>query len=294
MARMAVPTLGYDCSTDSLHDEIFYTLARLNADPVASDLAPAFASRLDEFRTLAANELTLTEARLQAQAAVDQADGVLDGFVDEFAAVLLIDANKDRKSPKFRQYFGSKAVAAFKRPVLNEELDGCRAWAGWMLESGSEKLAGFAPRAKELVAGGDQALQARRSADDAARAFRLTGARRQFIDSLNALRKSTYGVLGSRAHDKGYPLAYPDGFFRHQLHAARSTPTPTLEDCDRAMADLKAQLADWQATRDELVKDQEAAAQAAAMDQSRQTALDQAKKDLAAAQARLDALGMGK
>ena len=140
--------MGYDCSTDSLHDEIFYTLARLNADPVASDLAPAFASRLDEFRTLAANELTLTEARLQAQAAVDQADGVLDGFVDEFAAVLLIDANKDRKSPKFRQYFGSKAVAAFKRPVLNEELDGCRAWAGWMLESGSEKLAGFAPRAK--------------------------------------------------------------------------------------------------------------------------------------------------
>jgi len=59
---MAVPTLGYDCSTDSLHDEIFYTLARLNADPVASDLAPAFASRLDEFRTLAANEITLTEA----------------------------------------------------------------------------------------------------------------------------------------------------------------------------------------------------------------------------------------
>ena len=62
MARMAVPTLGYDCSTDSLHDEIFYTLARLNADPVASDLAAAFASRLDEFRTLAANEITLTEA----------------------------------------------------------------------------------------------------------------------------------------------------------------------------------------------------------------------------------------
>ena len=85
-----------------------------------------------------------------------------------------------------------------------------------------------------------------------------------------------------------------DGFFRHQLHAARSTATPTLEDCDRAMADLKAQLADWQATRDELVKDQEAAAQAAAMDQSRQTALDQAKKDLAAAQARLDAIEMGK
>jgi len=111
-----------------------------------------------------------------------------------------------------------------------------------------------------------------------------------FIDSLNALRKSTYGELGSRAHDKGYPLAYPDGFFRHQLHAARSTPAPTLEACDRAMADLKAQLADWQATRDELVKDQEAAAQAAAADQSRQKALDQAMKDLAAAQARLDAL----
>jgi len=44
----------------------------------------------------------------------------------------------------------------------------------------------------------------------------------------------------------------------------------------------------WQTTRDELVKDQEAAAQAAAMDQSRQSALNQAKKDLVAAQARLD------
>ena len=102
------------------------TLARLNADPVASDLAPAFASRLDEFRTLAANEITLTEARLHAQAAVDQADGILDSFVDEFAAALLIDVNKDRKSPKFRRYFGSNAVAAFRRPVLNEELEGCR------------------------------------------------------------------------------------------------------------------------------------------------------------------------
>jgi len=90
-------------------DEIFYTLARLNADPVASDLAPAFASRLDEFRTLAANEITLTEARLQAQAAVDQADGILDGFVDEFAAVLLIDVNKDRKRNAMMMHAASGA-----------------------------------------------------------------------------------------------------------------------------------------------------------------------------------------
>ena len=33
MVRMAVPTLGYDCSTDSLHDEICYTLARLKPSP---------------------------------------------------------------------------------------------------------------------------------------------------------------------------------------------------------------------------------------------------------------------
>lgn len=288
---MPAPIIRQDASLGSVRDDVVYTQARLAANPLTSALAADFDPALSSWDTTRNQEVALRTAVVKATAVVAVRDDVLNDLVDEISRAILVEVKGDRTAPLYVLYFGTKTPSEVKRPVLGDQLSKMRTWVGSLSGSTVPALQDLGAKLADAVAAADTAVEGLAAAEHAVREFRTTGPRKLFIDSVNALRKDTYGKLSKIPHDSPELYLSPsfaEAFFRHESRkpSAKLTSGEIQDQIDALeadLADLKAQLEDALAAEKAAEKDK-LEADALAAD------LAAAEKEAAAALAKVAAL----
>lgn len=149
-------------------------------------------------------------------------------------------------------------------------------------------------RLEALVANADAALTKQSEASGALKTFRKLGAKKIFIDKMNALRKSTDGKLAELPHanpDARLPNDFASRFFkrgpRRGKTAAKEVTSAALKE---QIADTKDLLSALSAQLVDVLAKEEADAQAEAQREADKAALAAAEKEAAEALAKVAAL----
>jgi hypothetical protein len=146
-------------------------------------------------------------------------------------------------------------------------------WSSTLATCGVPALAALAAEAETLYKLGKDASDLREKAQNDNRNFRDVGARKQFVDALNASRKEVSGALAKLPfQDPNLPQDFADHFF---LNEPPRDEEETLDDVKESIAALEVQLAE---EKNRLAKMELEAAEAAKAAQE-----EQAKEDQAAA-----------
>ncbi len=259
---MPLRTFDTDEHPETLRGEVIYTLGQCEGHKLTQPYVAVCAANLEGWQPVFGKHLSLQDKISRAESRVDGADDELDGFVDEVATTLLLLNNNDRSAAEYRQYMGSKQPSEIKRPILGKELETVRGWIAPLLASPNALLQSLGARGETLVDEADAAVKALATARQEYRAFRLTGEYCQFVEKLNADRKSLYGELSKLPHGpqgKGLPGDFADRFFRHET---RRNKKLSVDSVQKQIEALEAQREGLRATLEELEK-QEAAKQAA-------------------------------
>jgi DNA repair exonuclease SbcCD ATPase subunit len=140
-----------------------------------------------------------------------------------------------------------------------------RNWIGPLKSSPHASLSALGPELEKKVTAADAAKAALATAQTANRVFRTTGARKALIDEFNALRKLTYGKLAELPHkypDRNLPGSFPDGFFKRVSRPKEAIEPPTSADILTQIAELETTLSALREKLKEVLKQEEAEAQA--------------------------------
>lgn len=271
-------TIPHSIGVIALIRDLWYTTCEMEGEAPAAAHRPIFLALHQEARAhLLPAELDILEGMSGADALVDKADGGLDGFAGRVArAVDDVAEVKTRKKLKTNLFKGLP-LSKFRRPVLGGQLLAQTAWASALHASGIATLVALANEAPPLVAQGEEAAKARITAAQKNREFRDVGARKQFIDRVNAARELAHGDL-SRAPfvNPTLPSDYADRFW---LGEPPADEEESIDDVKAAITGLKAKL---EAREAQLAKMEAEAALAAQSEAEQQGKL----KDLEALEAR--------
>ncbi|MFO0762980.1 MAG: hypothetical protein U0359_41475 [Byssovorax sp.] len=293
---MPAPIIAQDTSLATVLEEIITTLARLQANPLTSNLAADFDVLQAAWAKVNAQEIMRRTAVVTAMAEVAAIDDMLDPLVDALAAAILLITKNDRKDPLYQLYFGAQRPSDLKRPVLGEELATMRGFVPSLLASPFAALVALGNKLAAVVAAADLAIDKLAAAEQENRDFRAIGERKLLIDQLNALRKATYGKLSEMPHalpEEHLPATFAEQFFRHDRSRSNGNgKPPTLEQLE---AMLKVKQAETDAIAGEIEKAKaklaaEAAAKQKAQAEADKAALEEAEKQAAEAAAKVQAL----
>ncbi|MFT3775507.1 MAG: hypothetical protein QM820_59930 [Minicystis sp.] len=292
---MSVRILKPRTSLLTLLGELRYPLSRLKANALTAPLAAPFQALRDEWAVVQAQEIACSEAVSDAQAVVDERDDACDDFAGRLSKAVLIITKDDRSHPLYVHFFSGKTLGAFRKPVLNGQLDAMRAWIPTLSASPHASLQAMAPELVDLVAQSGNALAQRRDAQQKRRHFRDIGERRQFVDKLNALRKSSHGALAKMAIETaGLPSDFADHFFRSdpsgEDEPEEVEAEATIEGMQQQIGALEEQLAAAKVNLGELEKAAAEAAKAAADKEADEKALAELEKEADALAKKKEAL----
>lgn len=211
---MALRTLDPRTSILTLLTHPAYSSCRLQAHPLGAPHAQVFQDRSSEGMQVLTQEITLTNGLLAAQAQVSAAGAQLDVVASRVSKAALTVTNDDRSHALYLHLFEGKSISHFRRPVLGKQHRAMRGWVGTLQQSPHPELSALLPELQAALAEADTAEAARIAAQDAMRQFRDVGARRQWVDRLNATRKQVYGVLAMLPHEHpGLASDFADHFF---------------------------------------------------------------------------------
>lgn len=164
---------------------------------------------------------------VRADAVVQVRDGQLDRTTLRFGGQLLVEANRDRKSPLFRRYFPF-APSEYVRQPLRVQCEHTLDVVAKELEK-LDKKSPLRPYGATLETQAKAALSAL-SARTQAKAARGTNASyvEEWKEDVNRLRLSTYAALLQIAADNSYGKAWADTFFMTASRAEKEEPaSPT-------------------------------------------------------------------
>ncbi len=243
---MAAPNVDMTAPTMTLLEQLIYTLALLEANPLTASLAPPFEELQKSWETLSLDEAAQLVEVYRADALVVAADDALDDFVDELDKVLLRLVKNNRDDLLYAYYFGAKRPFVLKRPVLGGQLETMRTWIPSLLSASDPDLVLLGKRLEVLVAAADEALAKQAAAKEAVKTFRALGGRKSFIDRFNAVRKSTDGKLAEMPHarpEARLPMDFASRFFKHESRRSKNTSKElTSEGLKAQIEDTKGQL----------------------------------------------------
>ena len=211
----------------------------------AYDFSKPLAVRFDDFivkwKGVFLKELDLRSGTVSANALGFSVDGDLNDLSDEAARILLVITKNDRAAPQFVFYFGDVRPSDFKRPLFGTQLAQMKIWPETMKVSPVATLANLGGRIETKVAQADTVVATITTAEQQARAFRLTGERYQLINDFNALRKLVAGELGEmqQAHPE---LHIPADFVERVFPAERSAPKVLTAEQIKAKLDAAVDL----------------------------------------------------
>lgn len=278
----------------SVQQEIVTTWVLLEADPNTASLAPAHETFYQQkWRAIVAQETDLLVEAHRADALVDNADQALDDFVDELDTTLLRLVGKDRTDALYVYFFGKKRAHELKRPTLGGQLETMRGFAHPLKTSAHAELAVLGDRLEILIARADDTAKRQQNAAEALKTFRTLGARKECIDELNALRKSTAGTLSEMPHkfpEKRLPADYAERFFKRGPKRKSAAKEITSADLQIMIAEQKQALAALEAQLVEVIAKEEAEAKAKADAAHLQVELAEAEKAAAEAAAKVAAI----
>jgi cell division septum initiation protein DivIVA len=194
--------LAIDTPVANMRQEIYHTLARLRAYPFLSPQVVAHEALLNDLLSLQFQEDTLDLELLQAEIRMITADEGIDYVCIAIASTVDAITRRDRKAPLYLRYFGAAPPSKLRRPVLGEQLAVMRTWVPSLTAQDSPPpLRPYGDQLAVLVPEADQAVQARSEAQRK-RADFVLGARKAFVDRLNAQRQLIYGQLAEAAHSR--------------------------------------------------------------------------------------------
>jgi hypothetical protein len=216
--------LAIDTPIDDLRQEIFHTFARVRAHPFLQPQVAPFEALLVDLGVLQQAEIALELEELEALALMITADEGLDYLTIAISATLEALTGRDRKAPLYQRYFGAAPPHKLRRPVLGEQLATMRTWTTSLTsEDTAPALRAYGEQLAARVAEADQAVQASAEAKRKRADFDI-GARKSFVDRLNAQRQATYGQLGEMAHAQpnlGLPSDFATPFFLRDSRSRR-------------------------------------------------------------------------
>jgi hypothetical protein len=275
--------LKMDSALLSFLYKLVYSLSRFRAKQATAVQVPVFQVFRDRWTLVQAEEISIEEETSYAQALVDEADDAIDDFCGRFSKALLVITKDNTAHALYVFYFGGKTLSDFRAPKLNIQLKAMKSWVDPLQKSPFPTLLAMAPELVTLLDQADKAVAAKEKAQVHRREFRTVGARRQFVDELNAARTLAYGELDKLPFlTPGLPADYADRFFPQEPPAEEPVPD-TIESVTTRIADLQKALADAQAL---LQKLQAEAAKAALDEEQRQrdeaalAGLDQQEEEL--------------
>jgi hypothetical protein len=280
---MGARVLAYRIGFFVLLREIQYSLSQMSQEPLAAAYVPPFQALRDEWQTVLLEEIGILDQISQAQAAVNKADRALDVFAGSVSRA--IDDNTDGKTRKQLRtaLFKNKALSKFRRPVLSSQLLAMTDWSDILIKCGVAALVALAPKADQLVNAGQAADALRSDAQQQNRQFRDVGARKQFIDKVNAARQDAHGGLGKLPfQNPTLPQDFGEGFFYSEPPRDEEE---TIDEVQSSIVELSAQLEERQAL---LKKLEDEAASEAHAEKDRKAKEQQAEDLEAQAQALLD------
>jgi hypothetical protein len=235
---------------------------------------PVFQALRDRWTPVAGEEVAIQEEISDAQALVDGADEGIDDFSGRLSKAIQVITKDDTSHALYVFHFGGKTLSEFRTPKLSSQLQAMKSWVEPLQKSPHPSLLAMAPELVTLLAKADLAVAAKEKAYQHRREFRNVGARRQFVDDLNAARAQAYGDLAKMPFlVLGLPPDYAERFF------TRPGADEKAEEEEDTIASVTARIAAQEkalaADRELLVK-----LQAAAEDERK--AAEQRKQDEAA------------
>jgi DNA repair exonuclease SbcCD ATPase subunit len=273
---MGVRVLAYSIGLFGLLREIQYTLSQMSHEALAAPHVPAFQALRDGWQQVLNEEIAILDELSGAQAAINKADKGLDILAGRVSRIVNDNTDGSTRKQLRTALFKNKPLSRFRRPVLSGQLRGMSEWSETLAKCGVPELVALAPEVAPLVDAGQKAEQQRDKAQKKNRDFRDVGARKQFIDKVNAARKEAHGLLGKLPfQSSALPQDFADNFFYSE---ALRDEEETIDEVKTSIEELSEEL---EARRTLLKKLEEEAAMQAQAEQERQAA-EQAAGDLEA------------
>ncbi|HSO00636.1 MAG TPA: hypothetical protein VLS89_20230 [Candidatus Nanopelagicales bacterium] len=243
----------------SLLPHVTFTLNQLRESPYGAAHVGLFEGLKAEGRQVLLVELDHAEAKAAAQARVVAVDVRLDGFADRFSKQLLTVCGNKRDGELYTHFF-PVPLNELTRPVLNDQLVEMKRWQKSLETTPYAALAAMKPELDALIAEGKAALDAREDANQGNREFRDVGARKLWVDSVNAARKETHGALAKLPHEHPHlPSNFADRFFLSERNGEAEDEGDSLEALEAQAASLREALAQVEGRVAELKSAEEAA-----------------------------------
>lgn len=209
---MAIRTLRDSLSMDSLWEELVFTEARLLGDDNAKEFAPTMRQLMERLERARSGQLAAWREEIAAEAAVAEADDLLDDWVHALDVALLGILEQDTLSPRYRRYF-SEAPSAIMRLRLEKQIARVRDWADSLAREPERPLQELGARLRTLMAKGNAALERRRRAGAVRQDHRVRTIK-PMISDINDTRRALFGTLTKKAVDLHLPRPWPNRFFR--------------------------------------------------------------------------------
>lgn len=249
-----IPTLdSTTCSLETVRAHWLYLFVQAKAEPLAAPFVPQLAVFEPKWDAADKQETSLLDAISVTQAAAVVADRGLNRLADQVSTVIHDGKKPDLSLPLHQLFFGTSAPHVFKRPTLGAQLALQRNWPALLAGAPKPALQALVSVAKKAVDAGDQAEKDAAAAEVAWNQFRIVGARKQLVDTYNALAASTYGGLRAIVHD--HPelelgTHWAESFF---LHSTRSHGPTTVAQAKAIVDGLTVELEAAQGVHDGLV-----------------------------------------
>lgn len=268
--------LPNDTPVDELLEELFHTTAHLQAYPFLLAQTTQHEALIVDVNLLVQIEIALMRALMHAEALMVVVDGHIDILASAIDGTIRVENGRDRKALVHQRYFGNVQPSRFKRPVLGEQLETMRDWIPSLTgPQSSPTLQGYGTQLAVRVVEADGAVRAEAEARRNLADHEL-GARKVFIDRLNAVRQALYGQLAELPHSRPDLSLPPDFAFRFFLRDARRRKQ-TITTLERDITRLQGKL---QRAETELARLVEEAAAETRHDED--TELAEAEAELAA------------
>jgi hypothetical protein len=216
---------------------LVYTLSRFRANSAGAPYVPTFQNLRNRWGLVQTEEIGIQEEMSDAQALVDEANDKIDEFCTRFSKAILVITKDNDRHPLYTFFFGGKNLSDFCAPKLNKQLVAMKAWVKPLQTTPHPSLAAMLPELQTLLTQADQAVKAKEAAKQHNREFRDVGARRQFVDELNAARTGAYGELAQQPFtNPGLPADFAEHFFPADPEA-EEPEEDTIESVTARMAE---------------------------------------------------------
>jgi hypothetical protein len=209
---------------DSLWEELVFTEARLLGDENAKEFSPTIRQLMDRLERVRTGQVAAWREEIAAEAAVAEADDLLDDWVHALDVALLGILEQDTLSPRYRRYF-SDAPSSIMRLRLESQIARVRCWAESLATEPERVLQDLGTRLRALMTKGNAALDRRRRAAAARQDHRVRNIK-PMISDINDSRHALFGTLTKKAVDLHLPRPWPNRFFRQGARRAKPESRP--------------------------------------------------------------------